>query len=195
MKILIDMNLSPRWVALFRSAGIEANHWSAVGARDAPDTAIMAYAANNDWIVLTSDLDFSSILAATRGGKPSVVQIRAKDVIPSALNIDPGLTPTRPLRPQGRRGALRRRYESPLRPRGRRGRVRWGHARVRHSNRWYKTELSRARSDRCALRINPNPSCFNSDRSTKSRPPAGTPPPRAASTHRSCNSRSGAEPS
>src|SRR5580704_4633225 len=33
---------------------------------------------------------------------------------------------TRPLRLQGRRGALRRRYESPLRPRGRRGRVRWG---------------------------------------------------------------------
>jgi predicted nuclease of predicted toxin-antitoxin system len=96
VKILIDMNLSPRWVTLFRSAGIEANHWSAVGARDAPDTAIMAYAADNDWVVLTSDLDFSSILAATRGGKPSVVQIRAKDVIPSALNIDPGLTPTSP---------------------------------------------------------------------------------------------------
>src|SRR5580658_3195713 len=42
-----------------------------------------------------------------------------------------------PLRPWGRRGALRRRYESPLRPWGRRGRVRWGHGRVRLSNRWY----------------------------------------------------------
>ena len=40
----------------------------------------MMFAATHNYIVLTHDLDFSAILAATRGEKPSVVQIRADDV-------------------------------------------------------------------------------------------------------------------
>ncbi len=39
----------------------------------------------NDYVVLTHDLDFSAILAATHGEKPSVVQIRAEDVSPDAI--------------------------------------------------------------------------------------------------------------
>jgi predicted nuclease of predicted toxin-antitoxin system len=35
--------------------------------------------------VLTHDLDFGAILAATHGEKPSVVQIRAEDVSPDAI--------------------------------------------------------------------------------------------------------------
>ena len=45
MKLLVDMNLSPRWVEVLSRAGIEAVHWSRVGHEDAPDTIIMAYAA------------------------------------------------------------------------------------------------------------------------------------------------------
>ena len=66
MKLLVDMNLSPRW--------------SAIGKANAPDSEVMAYAAEHGYIVLTHDLDFSAILAATHGEKPSVVQIRADDV-------------------------------------------------------------------------------------------------------------------
>ena len=79
------MNLSPRWVSLLTDAGIQAVHWSAVGAMDAPDAQIMAYALANDFVVLTHDLDFSAILAATQGGKPSVVQLRADDVSPDVI--------------------------------------------------------------------------------------------------------------
>lgn len=35
--------------------------------------------------MLTHDLDFGSILAATHGAKPSVVQIRAEDVSPDTI--------------------------------------------------------------------------------------------------------------
>ena len=35
----------------------------------------MAYAAKQDYVVLTHDLDLSAILAATHGEKPSVVQV------------------------------------------------------------------------------------------------------------------------
>ena len=85
MKLLVDMNLSPRWVNLLADAGMEAAHWSMLGARNAPDTEIMAFAKANGFVVLTHDLDFSAILAATHGDKPSVVQIRAEDVSPDVI--------------------------------------------------------------------------------------------------------------
>ena len=72
-------------VGLLADAGIEAVHWSALGANNASDSEIMAYARSNDSIVLTHDLDFGAILAATHGEKPSVVQIRAEDVSPEAI--------------------------------------------------------------------------------------------------------------
>ena len=85
MKLLVDMNLSPGWVGVLVDAGIDAAHWSTLGAGNAPDSEIMAYAKVNDCIVLTHDLDFGAILAANHGKKPSVVQIRAEDVSPQAI--------------------------------------------------------------------------------------------------------------
>ena len=85
MKLLVDMNLSPRWMSALAAAGIESVHWSTLGERNAPDTEIMAFAAANDYVVLTHDLDFGAILAATQGEKPSVVQLRAEDVSPDVI--------------------------------------------------------------------------------------------------------------
>lgn len=85
MKVLVDMNLSPRCVDRLSGLGLQATHWSAVGRVNAPDSEIMDYAGANDYIVLTHDLDFSAILAATHGEKPSVVQIRAEDVNPDRI--------------------------------------------------------------------------------------------------------------
>jgi predicted nuclease of predicted toxin-antitoxin system len=48
MKVLIDMNLSPRWLDLLTGAGLEAVHWSTLGAGNAPDLEIMTYAKAND---------------------------------------------------------------------------------------------------------------------------------------------------
>jgi predicted nuclease of predicted toxin-antitoxin system len=47
----------------------------------------MTYASANGYVVLTHDLDFSAILAATHGEKPSVVQIRADDVSPDVIGL------------------------------------------------------------------------------------------------------------
>jgi predicted nuclease of predicted toxin-antitoxin system len=87
MKLIVDMNLSPRWAGWLVNAGIEAAHWSELGANNAPDSEIMTYASLNDYVVLTHDLDFSAILAATHGKKPSVVQIRADDVSPDVIGL------------------------------------------------------------------------------------------------------------
>jgi predicted nuclease of predicted toxin-antitoxin system len=85
VKLLIDMNLSPAWVDFLGLAGIEAAHWASVGECDALDTDIMAYAAARDYVVLTHDLDFGAILAATNGAKPSVAQFRAGDLSSDAI--------------------------------------------------------------------------------------------------------------
>ncbi len=85
MKLVIDMNLSPRWVDVLGVGGLEAAHWSTLGAANAPDAEIMAYARLNGCVVLTHDLDFSAMLATNQDEKPSVVQIRAHDVNPDAI--------------------------------------------------------------------------------------------------------------
>ena len=51
MKILIDMNLSPDWVAAFTANSIESIHWSTIGKANAKDTEIAEYARSNGYIV------------------------------------------------------------------------------------------------------------------------------------------------
>jgi len=86
MKIVIDMNLSPQWVPILKSAGHEPVHWSQVGADNAPDREIMKWARNNNHVVFTHDLDFGTLLAATNADSPSVIQIRTQDVSPKTLS-------------------------------------------------------------------------------------------------------------
>jgi predicted nuclease of predicted toxin-antitoxin system len=70
MRLLIDMNMSPELCSRFQAVGREALHWSALGAANAPDETIMAYAKSHGLVVLTHDLDFGAILAATRAEGP-----------------------------------------------------------------------------------------------------------------------------
>ena len=85
MKFLIDMNLSPEWVAVFARNGWEALHWSTVGDEHAPDHTIMDWARANGYIVFTHALDFGALLAVTHVAGPSVIQVRTQDVTPGYL--------------------------------------------------------------------------------------------------------------
>ena len=82
MRVLVDMNLPPSWQETLEKAGHEATHWSDVAPGDAADSDIMQWARANDSIVFTHDLDFTALLAATQAVKPSVIQLRADDVLP-----------------------------------------------------------------------------------------------------------------
>ena len=55
------------------------------GKANAGDSEIMTFAAANDYVVLTNDLDFAAILAASHQKKPSVAQIRAEDLSPNVI--------------------------------------------------------------------------------------------------------------
>jgi predicted nuclease of predicted toxin-antitoxin system len=85
MKILVDVNLAVRWANMLSDRGIEAVHWTALGAATARDSEIMEYSRQNGYAVFTNDLDFSALLALTRASGPSVIQIRAEDTRPEAL--------------------------------------------------------------------------------------------------------------
>lgn len=79
------MNLSPEWAGLLSKLGWAAVHWSSVGNADAPDAAIMEWAATNSHVVFTHDLDFGASLALTRATSPSVLQIRGRRVLPEEV--------------------------------------------------------------------------------------------------------------
>ncbi|MEH2005474.1 MAG: DUF5615 family PIN-like protein [Nostoc sp.] len=85
MKILIDMNLSPDWVAVFKRYSISSVHWSTIGDPREKDSIIMEWASTNGYIVFTHDLDFGSLLAATGADTPSVIQVRTQDILPNTI--------------------------------------------------------------------------------------------------------------
>ena len=83
MKLLVDMNLSPRWIALLRDAGggdalVDGRPGQGAGRGN------HGLRSEQGCVVLTHDMDFGAILAATHGEKPSVIQLRVEDVTPQA---------------------------------------------------------------------------------------------------------------
>ena len=85
LNILLDMNLSPRWVERLQAHGWSAVHWSSVGQATARDTEIMAWARANQHIVFTHDLDFGTILALSHEAGPCVLQVRAENIMPERV--------------------------------------------------------------------------------------------------------------
>jgi len=88
MKLLVDMNLSPKLADLLSSNYITSIHWSAVGKMTATDSEIVNYAMQNNYVIVTCDLDFSAILAVTHGKKPSIIQVRTRYIsLPDLADI------------------------------------------------------------------------------------------------------------
>jgi predicted nuclease of predicted toxin-antitoxin system len=85
MKLVVDMNLSPKWVPLFGNAGWQAIHWSGVGPARTIDPDILAWAKANGYVVFTQDLDFGGHLMVSQAVAPSVVLLRCQDTRPAAI--------------------------------------------------------------------------------------------------------------
>lgn len=85
MRILVDMGLPPAWCGALAAEGHDALHWSAVGDPRAPDETLMHWAEQRGYAVFTHDLDFTAILASTHARGPSVLQLRAQDVLPERM--------------------------------------------------------------------------------------------------------------
>ena len=85
LKLVIDMNLSPKWVQVLRKHGWEVVHWSSLGDAGASDEEIMDWASTHQHVVFTHDLDFGTMLALSHEAGPSVLQVRTQDTLPDYL--------------------------------------------------------------------------------------------------------------
>ncbi len=87
MKLLLDMGLAPRLAKALCAAGHTASHLEDEGLVRLQDPAILAKARAEGAILLTHDLDFSDLLAASGERLPSVVLFRLKSMRPENVEL------------------------------------------------------------------------------------------------------------
>ena len=68
-----------------RAAGEEIVHLGEQGLQKMPDDQILAKAIREERVVVTCDLDFGEILAASGGSVPSVILFRTRNQTPKAV--------------------------------------------------------------------------------------------------------------
>lgn len=76
MRYLIDANLSPRVATELTELGFDSMHVANIDLLRATDETIFQRAAQDNFVIITADTDFSALLALGHGAKPSVVQLR-----------------------------------------------------------------------------------------------------------------------
>lgn len=86
MKFLADMGISPKSVVFLKDLGFEAVHLNELGLHKLPDSEILAKARNENFVVLTHDLDFSDLLAASGDRMPSVIIFRLRNMKADNVN-------------------------------------------------------------------------------------------------------------
>ena len=82
MRFVLDMGISPLVGQWLRDRGQTAVHVLEFGYSRASDAQILNWAADNDHIVLTHDLDFGALMAASRAAVPSVIIFRLSNMRP-----------------------------------------------------------------------------------------------------------------
>jgi len=85
VKFLADMGISMATVDALRVAGHEVVHLREQGLQTLPDDQIMDKAIRERRVILTCDLDFGELLAASGGHVPSVILLRMRNQTPSAV--------------------------------------------------------------------------------------------------------------
>jgi len=80
MKFLADMGISPRVVLALRQRGHDAIHLQEEKLHRLPDAAVLEKARLEGRVLLTHDLDFGELLAASGDALPSVIVFRLKDM-------------------------------------------------------------------------------------------------------------------
>ncbi len=94
MKILLDMNLPPRWVEALQHGGWEAIHWSQVGDPRAADEVIMEWARQYGFVIFTHDLDYGKNSPCRRRNCLHLTEEQFWIVLQSELEDHFALSPT-----------------------------------------------------------------------------------------------------
>jgi len=78
MRLLVDNALSPVLAELLRNAGHEAAHVRDIGLHHAADEDIFERATAEDFVLVTADTDFGTLLAKRSTSKPSLILFRGE---------------------------------------------------------------------------------------------------------------------
>ncbi|NBC17479.1 MAG: hypothetical protein GVY18_09230 [Bacteroidetes bacterium] len=86
MRFLADMGIAQTTVEFLRSLGHDALHLRKQDLHRLPDPAILEKTRREGRILLTHDLDFSDLMAASGAFLPSVIVFRLRDMRPANVN-------------------------------------------------------------------------------------------------------------
>jgi predicted nuclease of predicted toxin-antitoxin system len=87
MKFLADMGISPKTVDALERLGYEAVHLQQQGFHKLTDVKILEKARREGCILLTHDLDFGDLLAASGADLPSVIIFRLRNMRPERVDL------------------------------------------------------------------------------------------------------------
>jgi len=86
MKFMLDMGISPKTAVFLRNLGYDAIHLHDLKSDRSTDPAVMQMARNEERILLTHDLDFGELIAASGANAPSVIIFRLRNMNPKNDN-------------------------------------------------------------------------------------------------------------
>jgi predicted nuclease of predicted toxin-antitoxin system len=86
MRFLADMGISPRTVDFLKALQHDATHLHDQNLDSTPDSIILKKAREEQRILLTHDLDFGELLAASGTASPSVIIFRLRNMHPDRVN-------------------------------------------------------------------------------------------------------------
>jgi predicted nuclease of predicted toxin-antitoxin system len=86
MRFLADMGISPQSVTFLQGLGHDAEHLHVQGLERLEDSAILGKAREEGRILLTHDLDFGELIAASGARLPSIVVFRLRNMSPEKVN-------------------------------------------------------------------------------------------------------------
>lgn len=86
MKFLLDMGIPHGSVTFLTGLGHDAAHLRDLGLHRLADPDILLKALAESRVLLTHDLDFGDLLAASRGTLPSVVSFRLRNMRSESVN-------------------------------------------------------------------------------------------------------------
>jgi predicted nuclease of predicted toxin-antitoxin system len=86
MRFLVDMGISPKMVDYLQRLGHDAVHLRAESLDRLPDSDILKKAREERRILLTHDLDFGELIAASQASTRSIVIFRLRNMSPTQVN-------------------------------------------------------------------------------------------------------------
>jgi predicted nuclease of predicted toxin-antitoxin system len=84
VRLLADVGIAQSTTTRLRELGHDVEHLRELGLQSLPDHAVLARAVQEGRVIITFDLDFGDLLAASGGSLPSVIMVRLPDQRPAS---------------------------------------------------------------------------------------------------------------